>query len=60
MFSPRKDKDTRNLQSSKAKKQQHQRQVDSLASISTPVKSRPNPKVATKKLSPVHEISSKK
>lgn len=56
---PRKDQDTRNLQSSKAKKQKQQEQVGSLAFVFTPVKNKPNlTKATTKKLLPVCKISS--
>ena len=55
-----KDQDTRILQSSKAKKQQHQEQIESLASLSTPVKNQPNPKEAMKKLLPVCKNKSSK
>ena len=56
--SPKKDSDSRNLRSStsKAKKQRHQEQHNSLVSLSSPVKNRPN----WKKLLPVRENTSSK
>ena len=54
--SPKKDQDTRNLRSIKVKHHHHhQEQADSLSSLFTPVKSRPNAVAVTKKLLSVRE-----